>query len=400
MLDLGKYTISNMTQQEKKQSLPTVAIFGSFDIIHPGHIFLIKQATALGVVTIVVARDKTIEKVKGKKPFYQEKKRVKLLQKFPEIKKVILGNIDNPYKILAAIKPNIILLGHDQKIFIDQLPTELKKINLHPTILRAKPWQADFFKSSKIRPALQNKQAGFLLINKPSGITSHDVVNNIRKIAHTKSVGHAGTLDPLATGLLVIGINEATKMLSWWHYFPKTYVTEMEFGKTSDTYDLGGIIKIIPTKKIPLATIRLTLTNFTGDIKQRPPIFSAKKINGQKAYQLARKKINLKLTEQTVNITTIKIIEYSWPKLKLLVTCSTGTYIRSLVHDLGQKLNTGAIMTNLNRTAIGSFDLKNSIQLSSLPENFYNQDYFISPSDLLKKMNQVFKKQDINKLVR
>ena len=389
-----------MTKQEKKQSLPSVVIFGSFDIIHPGHIFLIKQAAALGAVTVVVARDKTIEKVKSKKPFFSEKQRVKHLQMYPEIKRVTLGNVDNPYKILATINPHIILLGHDQKIFINQLPDELKKINLQPTILRAKPWQAEFFKSSKIRPALQNKQAGFLLINKPSDITSHDVVNNVRKIAHTKKVGHAGTLDPLATGLLIIGINEATKLLSWWHYFPKTYVAEMEFGKISDTYDLEGIIKIIPTKKIPLQDIRLALTNFTGDIKQRPPIFSAKKIKGQKAYDLARKKINLKLAEQTINISAIQIIEYSWPRLKLSITCSTGTYIRSLIDDLGKKLNTGAIMTNLNRTAIGSFDLKNAVSLSSLQENFYDKNYFISTNDFLKKIIQSFSKNNINKLVR
>ncbi len=396
---LRQILILIMTKQEKKQSLPSVVIFGSFDIIHPGHIFLIKQAAALGTVTVVVARDKTIEKMKNKKPFFTENQRVKQLQIYPEIKQVLLGNLNNPYKILTTIKPDVILLGHDQKIFIDQLPVELKKVNLHPTILRAKPWQAEFFKSSKIRPALQNQQAGFLLINKPSGITSHDVVNNVRKIAHTKKVGHAGTLDPLATGLLLIGINEATKMLNWWHYFPKTYVAEMEFGKTSDTYDLEGIIKIIPTKKISLQTISQTLVSFTGDIKQRPPIFSAKKINGQKAYQLARKKINLKLAEQTINISAIKIIDYSWPKLKLEITCSTGTYIRSLIDDLGKKLNTGAIMTNLNRTAIGNFDLKNAIPLISLQENFYNKNYFISTNDLLKEINQTFKKEDINKFI-
>lgn len=386
-----------MTKQEKKQT-SSVVIFGSFDIVHPGHIFLIKQAATFGEVTVIVARDKTIEKYKNQKPFFSEKERVKHLLVYPEIKKVLLGNLDNPYKILATVKPDVILLGHDQKIFIDQLPLELKKLNLNPKILRARSWQAEFFKSSKIRPAMQNKLAGFLLINKPSGMTSHDVVNKIRKIAQTKKVGHAGTLDPLATGLLVVGLNAATKMLNWWHYFPKTYLAEMEFGKISDTYDLEGIVKTIPTKKISLPTIQKALVGFTGHIKQTPPIFSAKKINGQKAYQLARKKINLKLAEQNIHIAQLKIISYSWPVLKLQITCSSGTYIRSLIHDLGKKLNTGAIMTNLTRTAIGDFDLKSAVQLSSLSKNFSKQNYFVSAAKLLIKINQSFTKKNINDL--
>lgn len=381
---------------KKNHSLQKVIIFGAFDIIHPGHIYLIKQAAALGEVTAVVARTTTISKVKGNLPYYSEQERVNQLKKIKTIKRVILGNLNNPYKILAQVKPDIILLGYDQKIFTDQLSIELKKLKLHPKILRAKPLAENFFKSSKIKPVLENKQAGFLLINKPSGITSHDVINNIRRITQIKKVGHAGTLDPLATGLLVVGINEATKMLNWWHYFPKTYLTEMEFGKISDTYDLEGNVKDISTKKIKMKTIELTLLNFIGFIKQRPPNFSAKKINGQKAYQLARKKIDLKLPKQTININEIKIIKYSWPKLKLSITCSTGTYIRSLIHDLGKKLEIGAIMTSLKRTAIGNFSLKNAVSPSALSTNFFDKKYFISPNDLLKKINHIFSKIDIN----
>ncbi len=387
-----------MNKLENKQST-SVIIFGAFDIIHPGHIFLFKQAAALGKVTAVVARDKTIKKYKGQKPFFGEKERVKHLRLYSEIDRVILGNLDNPYKIFTNIKPDVILLGYDQKIFTEKLPQELKKINLKPTILRAKPWQADFFKSSKIRPALENQQTGFLLINKPKGITSHDVVNKIRNIAQTKKVGHAGTLDPLATGLLVVGINAATKLLSWWRYFPKTYLAEMEFGKISDTYDFEGAITNIPTKKIYLPTIKKTLAEFIGQQKQIPPIFSAKKINGQKAYELARKKLNVQLTEQNIYIHQLQIISYSWPKLKLQISCSSGTYVRSLIHDIGKKLDTGAIMTNLTRTAIGDFDLNAAVDLGSLSKNFFTQNYFIPTAKLLSKINQFFVKADMNKLL-
>ncbi len=363
-------------------------IFGAFDIIHPGHLNLLQQAANLGKVTVVVARDTTIGKVKNRPPFYLEQQRVDELKKIKLIDQVILGDSTNPYKVLVDLKPDIILLGYDQKIFTEQLPGELKKINLQPTIIRAKPWLADFFKSSKIRPVLQNHQAGFLLINKPSGFSSHDVVRKVRQIVKSKQVGHAGTLDPLATGLLVVGINEATKLLSWWHQFPKTYLATMEFGKSSDTYDSEGQIKIFPTTKIPRSEIEPALTKFTGIIKQIPPIFSAKKINGQKAYDLARKNKTVQLTPQQVNIKQLYITNYHWPSIKLFIECSTGTYIRSLIHDLGTTLQTNAIMTSLERQSIGDYHSQQSISVNDLKSDFYQANYFIKGKEFLEKINQ------------
>jgi tRNA pseudouridine55 synthase len=199
----------------------------------------------------------------------------------------------------------------------------------------------------------------------------------------------------MATGLLVVGINEATRLLTWWHHFPKTYLAQLEFGKISDTYDNEGIIQNLPTKEIQLKIIERALLNFIGYIKQKPPIFSAKKINGRPAYTLARKKISFKLPAQTVKIEQIKIVKYTWPKLELLITCGSGTYIRSLIHDLGKELNTGAIMTNLNRTALGNYQLKNAIQLSAIENDFYKQNFFVTPNNLLTQINQTVKKQII-----
>jgi len=375
---------------KKNYSSKKVAIFGAFDIIHPGHIHLFKQAAALGEVIVVVARDSTIAKVKGQTPFYPEANRVATLKKIDWLTEVRLGQSVNPYEILKIIKPEIILLGHDQKIFIDQLPEELKKINLQPKILRAQPLAENFFKSSKIRPALENNQAGFLLINKPAGLTSHDIVNQVRKILNTKKVGHAGTLDPLAQGLLIIGVKEAVKMLSWWHYFTKTYQAQLVFGKTSDTYDTAGQIKNITTKKISQTKLEQALQNFIGQQTQRPPIFSAKKIKGQKAYTLARKNIAVEIPEQTVKIYQSRLIDFSWPNAAWEITCSSGTYIRSLIHDLGQNLSTGAIMTDLIRLKIGPASIKSSIKIESLNSHYPTQGYFLSPLFLLKKINDLF----------
>ncbi len=371
---------------DKKQ----VMIFGAFDIIHPGHLYFIKQAAKLGQVTAVVARDKTIAKVKGKNPYFTEQQRKEKLQKLKILHQVILGSENDPYAVIKKVKPDIILLGPDQKIFVDKLELNIKKLGLKTKIKRANAWQRDIFQSKKIRAALEANEAGFLLINKPQGLTSHDVINKLRAICQTRTIGHAGTLDPLAQGVLICGINQATKLLSWWHLFFKSYQAAMRLGQISDTYDSEGQIQTISTNiNLTRSQLKDTLDKFSGHIKQLPPPFSAKKIKGKKAYQLARRGQKIKLEPQMVTIKTIEIIDFSLPYITLDITCSSGTYIRSLIHDLGDDLGVGAIMTSLTRTAIGPIGINQTIKLEQLTKD--NWQNFLYPADkLVDELNKFY----------
>ena len=210
----------------------------------------------------------------------------------------------------------------------------------------------------------------FLLINKPVGWTSFDVVGFIRKkarIAHPENkkikVGHAGTLDPFATGLLIVGVGrEATKRLDEFKGMPKTYIATIQLGAVSDTYDIDGVIIPNPIKKEPTTTeVENTIKTFLGPQQQIPPMYSAKKINGKKLYELARQGITIERKPSDIEIYEINLLEYTWPILKIEVKCSAGTYIRSLANDIGQKLGVGAYCSALTRTAIGDYKLENAL---------------------------------------
>ena len=234
-------------------------------------------------------------------------------------------------------------------------------------------------------------ELGFLNISKSPGYTSHDVIAILRKSLGIKKIGHFGTLDPFATGVLVIGINDATRLFE---YLPsdKVYLAEITFGIETDTDDITGKVTnnsaTIPT----LIKIKEKLLSFTGKVKQKPPIFSAIKINGNRAYNLARKnEINLAdMKEKEVEIYSTEIVSYDVeagcgkPLLKLKIHCSSGTYIRSIARDLGKELNTYGTLSALQRIKIGnSFSLENSIELKSI--NKLNlQERLIPPSNILK----------------
>ncbi|MEK9132953.1 MAG: tRNA pseudouridine(55) synthase TruB [Patescibacteria group bacterium] len=193
-----------------------------------------------------------------------------------------------------------------------------------------------------------------LLIDKPSGITSFDVIRHLRRKLGIRKMGHGGTLDPLATGLMIIGINEGTKRLTEFLGLPKEYEVLIEFGKVSNTYDADGEISDGSKRKVVRDEFEKTLKDFIGEISQTPPAFSAKKINGQRAYELARKGQVVELKPQKITISAIEILNFSWPFVKLRIACSKGTYIRSLAHDLGQKLGCGGYVKELRRTRIGN----------------------------------------------
>jgi len=220
-----------------------------------------------------------------------------------------------------------------------------------------------------------NKTTGFILVNKPVGITSHDVVDKLRSITGIKKIGHSGTLDPLAEGLLILAIGrEFTKKLAFFQRKDKEYIALLRLGAVSDSFDKEGKISEIKIKKIPTRKeIESVLNRFLGEIEQIPPIFSAKKIKGKKSYQLARKGIKVNLKPQKVKIYKISILNYHFPLLKIKIKCSYGTYIRSLTNDIGEKLGCGAYLENLIRTKIGAFSLKNAVELSKLtPQNWTN----------------------------
>lgn len=212
---------------------------------------------------------------------------------------------------------------------------------------------------------------GILLVDKPSGWTSFDVVAKVRGtlkkggIAKPK-VGHTGTLDPLATGLLVLVVGNYTKRAGEFSKLDKTYEVTMRLGQISTTGDEEGEKTKVSDEIPSLEQIKVILDGFVGEIEQVPPAFSAIKVDGQRAYKLARAGKEVKLEPRKVNIYEITDVNYKYPEIKFTAEVSSGTYIRSLVVDVGEKLGTGAYMTRLNRSQVGSFKIEDSQQLTDL----------------------------------
>ncbi len=209
---------------------------------------------------------------------------------------------------------------------------------------------------------------GFILINKPVGPTSHDIIYRLRKITGVKKIGHAGTLDPFAKGLLIVAIGrEATKKINQFVKLDKEYVAKLQLGATSDTHDLTG--KIVSAKKIIMPTedeIKKVLIKFIGEQEQIPPMFSAKKVGGKKLYKLARQGEVVERKPASINVYSIELLRYQWPTLDLKIRCSTGTYIRVLADDIGELLSCGAYLTQLQRIKISDYDIKKSVALEQL----------------------------------
>lgn len=219
-------------------------------------------------------------------------------------------------------------------------------------------------------------KAGIFVVKKPSGITSHDVVDVVRRLTGEQRVGHAGTLDPFATGVLVLGVGrEATRILGKISSdSKKSYRTAIRLGATSDTDDADGQIAerdavLPPTREALL----LALERFRGKIRQVPPSYSSVKINGVRSYTRARRGELVTPAPRTVTVFALTLISYEWPRLVLDVTCSSGTYIRSLARDLGDALRTGAYCVELVRTAVGSYEIAAAHSLEEMrerPERF------------------------------
>lgn len=211
--------------------------------------------------------------------------------------------------------------------------------------------------------------SGFLLIDKPSGITSHDVIDYLRKITGLKKIGHAGTLDPFATGLLIVAVGrEATKKLTRLIKLDKEYLASLHLGLSTDTYDRTGKImdKYAAGRRPRRKEIKDVLMSFIGEQEQIPPMYSAKKVGGRKLYQLARRGLIIKRPPVKIKIYDIKLIEYTWPKASIKVHSSPGTYVRVLAHDIGRALGTGACLEELRRLAIGKIKIKQALKLGEI----------------------------------
>jgi tRNA pseudouridine55 synthase len=216
---------------------------------------------------------------------------------------------------------------------------------------------------------------GILLIDKPKTWTSFDVVNYIRRMVATAEdkkpknvkVGHTGTLDPLATGLLVVLVGkEYTRRAMEWSKLDKTYEVTMKLGETSTTADGEGEKSVVSSKSPSSEEVVVALAKFTGDIMQTPPIYSALKIGGVRAYKLAREGKEVILEPRPAKIYSNELTEYSYPFVKFVSSVSSGTYIRSLVEDIGKELGSGAYMSDLRRTRIGDFELDNALEVAGL----------------------------------
>lgn len=209
---------------------------------------------------------------------------------------------------------------------------------------------------------------GMICVYKEKGYTSHDVVARLRGILHQKKIGHTGTLDPDAEGVLPVCLGKGTKLCDMLTDHDKEYRAMMKLGITTDTQDKSGRIISERNVEVNEADIRAAAESFTGEYMQVPPMYSAIKIGGKKLYELARKGQEIKRPERKVFINSLTVDDISLPYVSLTVSCSKGTYIRTLCHDIGGKLGCGACMTELIRTRVGRFSLKEAVKLSEIED--------------------------------
>lgn len=239
---------------------------------------------------------------------------------------------------------------------------------------------------------------GVINIYKTSGMTSFDVVSSIRKISGTKKVGHTGTLDPLAEGVLPVCLGKATKLVDYIMNDFKVYRTVLKLGVISDTYDREG--KIINTSSVDVseAAVKDAILSFLGSIAQVPPMYSALKKDGKKLYELARQGIEVEREPRNITIYELNITNIALPYVSFTVKCSKGTYIRSLCYDIGNKLKCGAIMWDLERIATGNFTKENAVLLKDL--SFENiKDYLIPMDEALHMYDKIYLNNTLEKLL-
>ncbi|MBU2540993.1 MAG: tRNA pseudouridine(55) synthase TruB [Candidatus Omnitrophica bacterium] len=215
---------------------------------------------------------------------------------------------------------------------------------------------------------------GFLIIDKPTGITSHDVVNFVRGRFKMRRVGHAGTLDPMATGVLIILVGKWTKFFSHFSNFDKEYLVTASFAAVTSTGDAEGkILKEFDYSHVSIVDVKATFSKFKGNIEQVPPMVSAIKKGGKRLYELARNGIELKRQARPIFIKEIELLKFYPPLIDFKVNCSKGTYIRSLCEDVGRSLGCGGYETSLRRTRVGEFSIEQALHLEKINESHIRQ---------------------------
>jgi len=222
----------------------------------------------------------------------------------------------------------------------------------------------------------ENQKSGFIVINKSSGPTSFNVIAKLRRITKIKKIGHAGTLDPFASGVLICAIGrDATKRIREFVGMDKEYIADVFLGAETDTYDRTVVINCkLQIKNYELDEIKKVIQKFIGPQKQISPMYSAIKIQGKKMYELARKGVEIKQRGfSEIEIYDIKILDYEFPIVKIKVKCSSGTYIRSLAYDIGKELGCGAYLEELERTAIGEFKIEDAVDIKKLNERNWGE---------------------------
>lgn len=228
------------------------------------------------------------------------------------------------------------------------------------------------------------ESCGFLLVNKPKGMTSFFLVRSFRKLLNMRRIGYAGTLDPLASGLMIMAVGEATKLLHFLEQTEKKYEVEIRFGSVSETYDAEGPFHEVATAKPVLRDqiVQVLERDFLGERQQVPPKYSAVKIQGKHAYDLVRGGKDVQLKARTVTFYDVDVDAFEYPLLRCTVHCSAGTYIRSFAHDLGQILGCGAYVSDLKRVDVGEYSLQNAVDFSSLtPETIHG--FLVPPEKFL-----------------
>jgi tRNA pseudouridine55 synthase len=223
---------------------------------------------------------------------------------------------------------------------------------------------------------------GFLTIDKPASITSHDVVSRVRRLARQKRVGHGGTLDPAATGVLPIGLGEATRLLDYLVEGRKRYVAVIELGRTTTTDDAEGVtVAEHPVPDLGAGRLQAILAGFTGAIMQVPPMYSAIQIEGRRLYDLARQGRQLELEARPVEIDAITLLHWESPRLTVEITCGKGTYIRAVARDLGIALGCGAHLAALQRTAVGPLSIERAVPLATMEQEPHSLAYHLLPPE-------------------
>lgn len=234
-----------------------------------------------------------------------------------------------------------------------------------------------------------NKLFGFLNVYKPVGMTSHDVVAVLRRVTKIKQIGHTGTLDPFAEGVLPVCIGKATRLIEYLED-DKAYIGKFNFGKSTTTYDIEGDIVNVFETKVEKEDVKNALNRFQGEIEQTPPIYSAIKLNGKKLYEYAREGKEVEIRSRKVFIEKIELLsfDYDLQTADIYIKCSKGTYIRSIANDIGKLLNNGAYLSRLQRVQAGRFTIDNAIKLEDFKSSEDVENNLLNPIDYLPQPEQ------------